>query len=152
MAYPDLPAPMKSMLATPAVRWHHRLWHLVRNEEAWNRLPAATRQQLVDANWTAPRWEETGGAGTDFLGMHRMMIHMVDASLGTSNDASWERVTGWNPSHGQLRTPTGLCRVGHRCPMITLASPLRAMRYGPGGTTQLRGCRPSRRHSGIRRI
>jgi plastocyanin len=94
---PDLPMALKSMLADEGLRLHHQLWHFVRSSNAWNNLPQASRQQLAQMGWQAPRFEDQTGAGLDFLFMHRQMIKMVNEKLATLNDPYWDQVKGWDP-------------------------------------------------------
>lgn len=97
MAYPDLPNAVKRMLASAAMRQHHRIWHAVRRKSTWNGLTPTQRQQLAAAGWQPPRFESDPGAGIDFLGMHREMIAHVNQAFSTVADPNWQRVTGWNP-------------------------------------------------------
>ena len=97
MSYPDLPIPVKEMLANEMVRTHHHLWHFVRNRQAWEDLPPGNRASLEEAGWRAPRFENEPGSGLDFLGMHRQMIVMSDAAMLDAQEPHWPRVTGWNP-------------------------------------------------------
>lgn len=96
MAYPDIPAPVKNMLAIPAMRWRHRYWHWVKNERFVTH-PANTElvQALADIGWSAALTGEPG-SGLDFLFMHRMMIENVDAQLAAAGDPDWPRVIGWD--------------------------------------------------------
>ena len=97
MAYPDLPASVKSMLATQVMRSHHQIWHAVRRQSVWNGLTPAQRQQFTQAGWQPPRFDNQPGSGLDFLGMHRGMIAHVDQALAAAGDANWLKVTGWAP-------------------------------------------------------
>ena len=97
MAYPDLPASVKTMLAAHAMREHHLLWHLVRIKRVWDNLTAADRQQFTNDGWKAPRFGNEAGAGVDFLAMHRNMIAHVNQALATAADPQWPSVIGWNP-------------------------------------------------------
>ena len=97
MSHPDLPSAVKAMLADERVRTHHHLWHFVRSRDSWEQLPAEDRVQLETERWKAPRFEEDTGSGTDFLGMHRHMIHMVNTGLRNAADPSWPSVVGWDP-------------------------------------------------------
>lgn len=97
MSYPDLPGSTKAMLADERVRTHHHLWHFVRSRSSWESLPAQDRARLQADGWKAPRFEEDAGSGLDFLGMHRHMIHMVNAALASAADPDWPAVIGWSP-------------------------------------------------------
>lgn len=97
MSYPDLPAAVKTMLANEGHRVHHRLWHNVRNEQAWNSLPQSEQDSLTAADWKAPRFDGEPGAGIDFLGMHREMINMTNNALAAAGDPNWTKVIGWDP-------------------------------------------------------
>ena len=77
----ELPLPIRQMLASGEVRTYHHIWHLVRNENQWNRLSAQERQELIDIGWAPPRFEGQNGSGLDFLLMHREMITMVNKHL-----------------------------------------------------------------------
>ncbi len=96
MAAPKLPLQIKQMLASEGVRTFHQLWHLVRSEANWNRLPEESREQLREEGWKAPRFEQDAGAGIDFLYMHRVMIQMVDEHLHHF-PGPYHKVEGWNP-------------------------------------------------------
>lgn len=97
MTYPDLPAEVKSMLASEGHRTHHHIWHFVRSQGSWAALPAASRDQLSVQGWAAPRFNEEPGSGIDFLGMHRQMIEMTNEALANADQPDWLRVTGWDP-------------------------------------------------------
>lgn len=97
MPYPDLPPSVKSMLAREEMRVHHHLWHFVRSRERWDALPEASRRQLSDAGWVAPRFEDDPGSGLDFLGMHREMIAHTNHAMVMAADSKWTSVTGWAP-------------------------------------------------------
>lgn len=97
MAHPDLPAPVKAMLANEGHRVHHHLWHFVRNETNWNNLPQADKDSLTADGWAAPRFDQQPGSGIDFLGMHRQMIAMTNQAMAAVGDANWPSVIGWAP-------------------------------------------------------
>lgn len=107
----ELPVMIRNMLASPPMRAYHHLWHLVRNEQRWNELPPSERQELVDLDWTPPRFEQQPGSGLDFLFMHREMIKMVNEHLYHSGDPNYLHVEGWNPipyEHNDLTWPCHL--------------------------------------------
>lgn len=57
---------------------YHALWHFVRNQKEWEKLPIEEKQPLIDEGWSTPRFTDQLGAGIDFLFMHRNMISMVN--------------------------------------------------------------------------
>jgi hypothetical protein len=84
-------------------RFHHYLWHRVRN--AWLRLSEEERQAVRSIN---PGWEpphpardasgrpiRDNDSGEDFLFMHRQMIAHVNATLAQVGDLGYPRVEGW---------------------------------------------------------
>ncbi|MEM9395794.1 MAG: hypothetical protein AAGA38_18210 [Pseudomonadota bacterium] len=97
MAHPDLPVPVKTMLANEGHRVHHHLWHFVRNETNWNNLPQADKDSLTADGWAAPRFDQQPGSGIDFLGMHRQMIAMTSQAMASAGDPNWPSVIGWDP-------------------------------------------------------
>lgn len=81
--YPLPPAVIEQM-GTREMRYHHLLWHNVRN--TWNQLDSAARQALTNLGWGCPRPSQTANgvalenndSGEDFLYMHREMIRKAD--------------------------------------------------------------------------
>lgn len=53
MASFELPPAVKAMLAEPARRLHHFIWHSVR--DGWHRFPDDVRQDLTNLGWEPPR-------------------------------------------------------------------------------------------------
>jgi len=96
MAYPDLPNNVKSMAASQAMRWRHRYWHLVKNEDFIKDPPNKNIvAALAKIGWTAALTGESG-AGLDFLYMHRTMIANIDKMLVSAKDPNWPKVIGWS--------------------------------------------------------
>src|SRR5688572_26750050 len=79
-----LPQVVINEMAKREVRYHHYLWHNIRDN--WNRLSPDLQQQIRDLGWEPPRPSRTYDAngnsiaitdndsGEDFLYMHRQMI------------------------------------------------------------------------------
>ena len=78
-----LSADALQMLTSLMMRFHHQLWHGVRN--AWHRLAADVQSAIRDLHWQPgpngaerpaldPSSRLTNGSGEDFLFMHRRMI------------------------------------------------------------------------------
>lgn len=79
-----LPQAVIKYMATRTMRYHHFLWHNIRNN--WNRLSNTTKQTITDLGWAPPRPSRSyntegyasqildNGAGEDFFYMHRYMI------------------------------------------------------------------------------
>lgn len=95
MVYPALPPTVSQAMASLQTREHHHLWHLFRDEGFWNSLSSA--QQAANLHWKPPRFNGQGGAGVDFLGMHRAMIGDVNQLFALAADQNWPEVEGWNP-------------------------------------------------------
>lgn len=84
-------------------RFHHYLWHRVRN--AWLRLKEDERQAVRNINhsWEPPHpaRDEAGrpirdnNSGEDFLFMHRQMIARANEILSEVGDPNYPRVEGW---------------------------------------------------------
>ncbi|GHF08393.1 MULTISPECIES: Tat pathway signal protein [Streptomyces] len=110
-----LPRPVIDAMAERAMRMHHMLWHVSRNE--WADLTPAQQQEFRAHGWDPPRPALTGGAdsrpeldngsGEDFLYMHRQMIADVDAILARAADPGYPRVEGWSsiPAPGDTAYP-----------------------------------------------
>ncbi|MCC3766668.1 hypothetical protein [Streptomyces sp. UNOC14_S4] len=110
-----LPRPVIDAMAERAMRMHHMLWHVSRNE--WEGLTEAQRQVFRDHGWDPPRPSLTAGptprpeldngSGEDFLYMHRQMIAEVDAILARVQDPHYPRVVGWEhiPAPGDAEYP-----------------------------------------------
>jgi len=100
---PKLPQPVISEMAQRRHRFHHYLWHRLRN--SWPHLTERERQAVRDINpvWVPPRPAldvtrrpaRDNGSGEDFLFMHRQMIALVNDILARVNDPAYPRVEGW---------------------------------------------------------
>ena len=100
---PTLPSQVVNKMAQRDHRFHHYLWHRVRN--SWLRLKESERQAVRDINpaWEPPRpaRDQAGNpvrdndSGEDFLFMHREMIALVNEILAAVGDAAYPRVEGW---------------------------------------------------------
>jgi hypothetical protein len=98
---PKLPAVVKNMLATRAMRVHHYLFHQSRNQ--WNTLDAETQQEIRNLGCAPPRpardsngnYITNNNAGEDFLYMHRQMIGEINAILAKGNYTYGKRIVGW---------------------------------------------------------
>ncbi|MFI9724068.1 hypothetical protein ACIHFE_31240 [Streptomyces sp. NPDC052396] len=111
----SLPRPVIDAMAARAMRMHHMLWHISRNE--WAGLSPGRRQVFRDHGWDPPRPALTGGdaprpeldngSGEDFLYMHRQMIAGVNAILARLADPRYPRVRGWRviPAPGDTGYP-----------------------------------------------
>jgi hypothetical protein len=90
-------------MARRSHRFHHYLWHRVRN--SWLRLTDRERQAIYDINseWVPPRPAldamrrpvRDNDSGEDFLFMHRQMIAHVNNILTRVNDPFYPRIEGW---------------------------------------------------------
>lgn len=84
-------------------RFHHYLWHRVRN--AWLRLDDSERAAIrqIDPGWVPPRPAlgrtrrplRDNDSGEDFLFMHRRMLARVNTILAQAGDPHYTRVEGW---------------------------------------------------------
>lgn len=84
-------------------RFHHYIWHRVRN--AWHWLTDDERQAVRDINlaWIPPRPAldaaglplRNNDSGEDFLFMHRQMIALVNNILTKVADPNYQRIGGW---------------------------------------------------------
>lgn len=100
---PTLPSQVINEMAQRRNRFHHYIWHRVRN--TWLRLKEDERQAVRNIN---PAWEPPRPArdkaerpirdnesGEDFLFMHRQMITLVNEILSEVGDADYPRIKGW---------------------------------------------------------
>lgn len=100
---PQLPSRVVNEMAQRRHRFHHYLWHRVRN--SWLRLREEERQAVREINpaWEPPRpaRDQAGrpardnDSGEDFLFMHRRMIAHVNRILAEVADPACPRVEGW---------------------------------------------------------
>lgn len=100
---PKLPRQVISEMAQRRHRFHHYLWHRLRN--SWPQLTERERQAVRDINpaWVPPRPAldplrrpaRDNDSGEDFLFMHRQMIALVNDILARVNDPAYPRVEGW---------------------------------------------------------
>lgn len=101
---PTLPDQVVNEMAQRRHRFHHYLWHRVRN--SWLRLTPGEQQAVRDIN---PQWVplrpavdasrrplRDNDSGEDFLYMHRQMIALVNGILAQVNDPEYPRVEGWS--------------------------------------------------------
>lgn len=104
-----LPEAVVTMLASPAMRLHHQLWHASRDN--WGQLADDQKAWLREQKWqpgplngerpAGLRPENmTNHSGEDFLFMHRRMIKAVK-DIGGAGEAS---LKGW----AQIPTPIAL--------------------------------------------
>ncbi|HEX7317889.1 MAG TPA: hypothetical protein VF297_28555 [Pyrinomonadaceae bacterium] len=114
---PTLPNQVVTEMARHHHRFHHYLWHRVRN--AWPRLNEDDRRAVraVNSGWEPPRPAmdaarrplRDNDSGEDFLFMHRRMIVAVNAILSAVNDPDCQRVEGWRrvppPGDGDYPVP-----------------------------------------------
>lgn len=112
----NFPQSVINEMATRRMRYHHYLWHQVR--ENWNRFDSATQSAFRNIGWAPPRpartFDSSGNAiaindnnsGEDFLYMHRQMIATANSILARNND-TYGRVTGWTtiPAPGDRTYP-----------------------------------------------
>jgi hypothetical protein len=99
----NLPNQVVIEMAQRHQRFHHYLWHRVRN--SWPRLKEGERRAVraVNPAWEPPRPAvdaaqrplRDNDSGEDFLFMHRRMIAAVNAILASVADPSYPRVEGW---------------------------------------------------------
>jgi hypothetical protein len=100
---PALPAQVVEAMAQRRWRFHHYLWHRLRN--SWLRLTESERQAVgnIDSAWMPPRPAldalrrplRDNDSGEDFLFMHRRMIAFVNDVLKMVNDPVYPRIEGW---------------------------------------------------------
>ncbi len=96
-----LPPAVVQMLASPAMRLHHQVWHASRDE--WDDLTPEQKAWLRQNNWQpGPANAErpagfrphhyTNHSGEDFLFMHRRMIKAVKDIAGAAAPGGWGRL------------------------------------------------------------
>ena len=100
---PTLPEQVVNEMAQRQRRFHHYLWHRVRN--SWSRLGESERRAIRDINlgWVPPRAAldaagrplRDNDSGEDFLFMHRRMLAHVNDILARVNRPDYPRVEGW---------------------------------------------------------
>jgi hypothetical protein len=100
---PTLPTQVITEMAQRSHRFHHYLWHKVRN--SWLRLTESEMQAVRDINprWIPPRPAvdamrrpiRNNNSGEDFLFMHRQMIALVNSILTQISNPDYPRVEGW---------------------------------------------------------
>lgn len=100
---PTLPEQVIAVMSQRHQRFHHYLWHRVRN--AWSRLDESERDAVrqVDPGWAPPRPAldrmrlplRDNDSGEDFLFMHRRMLAQVNAILAEAGGPDHPRVEGW---------------------------------------------------------
>lgn len=100
---PILPERVITELSQRHHRFHHYLWHRVRN--SWSRLAESERDAIhqIDPAWLPPRPAldamrrpiRDNDSGEDFLFMHRQMLALVNAILAQVNSPDYPRVEGW---------------------------------------------------------
>lgn len=98
-----LPGQVVKAMAQRSHRFHHYLWHRVRN--SWLRFTESERRAVHEINpaWAPPRPAvdamrrpiRDNDSGEDFLFMHRQMIALVNDILTQVNDPLYPRVEGW---------------------------------------------------------
>lgn len=100
---PKLPRQVVCEIAQRRHRFHHYLWHRLRN--SWPLLTESEQQAVrdIDPAWSparpaldaARRAARDNDSGEDFLFMHRRMIALADDLLARANDPAYLRVEGW---------------------------------------------------------
>lgn len=112
---PTLPEQVVNEMAQRQHRFHHYLWHRVRN--SWSRLGESERRTIRDINpgWEPPRAAldaagrplRDNDSGEDFLFMHRQMLALANDILARVNSPDYPRVEGWPrvPSPGDTDYP-----------------------------------------------
>ena len=100
---PKLPRQVIREIAQRRHRFHHYLWHRLRN--SWPLLTESERQAIrdIDPAWSPPRPAldaarrpaRDNDSGEDFLFMHRRMIALANDILARANDPAYPRVEGW---------------------------------------------------------
>ena len=100
---PTLPNQVITEMARRRHRFHHYLWHRIRN--SWLRLTESEREAVraINPQWVPPRPGvdamrtpmRNNDSGEDFLFMHRQMLALVNSILTQINDPSYPRVEGW---------------------------------------------------------
>lgn len=100
---PAIPMQVMVEMAQRRRRFHHYLWHRVRN--SWLRLTEGDRRAICDINpaWVPPRPAldatrrpmRDNDSGEDFLFMQRRMIEFADDILAGVGDPAYPRVEGW---------------------------------------------------------
>lgn len=100
----SLPESVRLEMGSREMRYHHYLWHQVR--EGWNRFTPEAQARYTEIGWAPPNparnYDEDGRSsavldnlsGEDFLYMHRQMIKRVNEIITLNND-SYGNVTGW---------------------------------------------------------
>lgn len=99
----ELPEQVINIIAQRSQRFHHYLWHRVRN--SWLQLTEGEQRSVRHINplWVPERPaldrmrrpNRENGSGEDFLFMTRQMIAMVNNILAQVDDRDDRRVKGW---------------------------------------------------------
>lgn len=99
----QLPPQLISEMAQRRRRFHHYLWHRVR--DCWLRLSESERRAVREVNpaWVPPRPAldalgrpaRENESGEDFLYMHRQMLALAADILARADDPAYPRVEGW---------------------------------------------------------
>jgi hypothetical protein len=111
---PTLPAIVVTTMAQREMRYHHFLWHNLR--ETWLNLDASTQHAITALGWAPPRPAaftkedgtvvplEDNGSGEDFLYMHRQMVIMVNKLVAGT---PYGQIKGWPsvPAPGDPKWP-----------------------------------------------
>jgi hypothetical protein len=100
---PMLPEEVIAELSQRRHRFHHYLWHRLRN--SWSSLDENARDAIrqIDPAWVPPRPAldamrrpiRDNDSGEDFLFVHRRMLRFVNAILAVANRPVYPRVDGW---------------------------------------------------------
>lgn len=106
------PQSVITYMATRQMRYHHYLWHQIR--ENWNSFSASTQNAFTAINWNPPNPSRTSNgqtitnnyAGEDFLYMHRTMIQTANQIIQQNNDP-YGPVQSWKviPAPGNTTYP-----------------------------------------------
>ena len=113
---PAFPRSLRDAMASRYERYHHNLWHNVR--ENWDKLSNTTKEGIRKLGWAPPRigrkWVNNtsspipeNGSGEDFLYMHRVMIQKANKILADNKEPYYRRIQGWKtiPAPGDKNYP-----------------------------------------------
>lgn len=102
--FPRLPLEVIQVMGSKAMRYHHFLWHNLR--ELWPTIDNATQKAIADLGWEPPRpslkYAEDGTStaneenfsGEDFLYMHKQMVKETNRILAEVN-GPYQKVVGF---------------------------------------------------------
>jgi len=95
---PALPIEVSVLMGSRHMRYHHFLWHNLR--ELWHNLDQDTRTTISKLGWEPPRPSldasynviEDNNSGEDFLYMHKQMVKKVNEIVAGT---PYNKVVGW---------------------------------------------------------